>query len=118
MKNSADKRESLSKRNRENERTNQRIKELLQELKNEYPHQDIRPYSPSHQEILKIYEEGIYQNSNFTSSDVTENEVMKIRNSNSPTRPEITRYKLWLEQGYISPYTGRVIPLSRLFSED
>ena len=118
MKNSADKRKSMSNRNRENERTNQRIKELLQELKEQYPKQDIRPYSPSHQEILKIYEEGIYQNSNFSSSDVTENEVMKIRNSNSLKRSEITRYKLWLEQGYISPYTARVIPLSRLFSED
>lgn len=118
MKNSADKRKNMSNRNRENERTNQRVKELLQELKEQYPQQDIRPYSPSHQEILKIYEEGIYQNSEFSSSNVTENEVMKIRNSNSLKRSEITRYKLWLEQGYISPYTGRVIPLSRLFTED
>ncbi|RMG81358.1 MAG: CRISPR-associated protein Csn1, partial [Bacteroidetes bacterium] len=26
-------------------------------------------------------------------------------------------YKLWLEQGYVSPYTGKVIPLSQLFTK-
>ncbi len=118
MKNSADKRKTLSERNRENERTNQRIKELLQELKNEYPNQDIRPYSPSHQEILKIYEEGVFQNPQVSSAIVSEDDIKKIRNSNSLKKSDIIRYKLWLEQGYISPYTGRVIPLGRLFSED
>lgn len=118
MKNSADKRKTLSNRNRENERTNQRIKELLQELKEEYPQQDIRPYSPSHQEILKIYEEGVYHNFSVSSSVLSEDEVKKIRRSNTLKKSDIIRYKLWLEQGYISPYTGRVIPLSRLFSED
>ena len=118
MKNSADKRKALSSRNRENERTNQRIKELLQELKEEYPQQDIRPYSPSHQEILKIYEEGVYQNPRVSSSVLSEDEVKKIRNSNTFKKGELIRYKLWLDQGYISPYTGRVIPLGRLFTED
>ncbi len=118
MKNSAGLRELISKRNSENERTNQRIKELLQELKNEYPQQDIRPYSPSHQEILKIYEEGVFQNPGVSTTNLSEDEVIKIRRSNSLKKSDITRYKLWLEQGYISPYTGRIIPLSRLFTED
>lgn len=118
LKNPAGRRKDLSERNRENERTNQRLKELLQELKSEYSHQDIRPYSPSHQEILKIYEEGVYQNPNASFDEVSEDEVKKIRNSNSLKKNEIVRYKLWLEQGYLSPYTGRVIPLGRLFSED
>ncbi|MGV8964041.1 MAG: type II CRISPR RNA-guided endonuclease Cas9, partial [Candidatus Saccharimonadaceae bacterium] len=118
MKNSADKRKSLSERNRENERTNQRIKELLQELKEAYPNQDIRPFSPSHQELLKIYEEGVFQNPNVSSAIFSEDDIKKIRNSNTLKKADITRYKLWLEQGYVSPYTGRVIPLSRLFSED
>lgn len=118
MKNSADKRKTISSRNRENERTNHRIKELLQELKDQYPEQDIRPYSPSHQEILKIYEEGVYQNPNASNTILNELDVNKIRNSRTLSKNDITRYKLWLEQGYLSPYTGRVIPLSRLFTED
>ena len=49
---------------------------------------------------------------------LSEDEVNKIRNSNTLKKNDIVRYKLWLEQGYRSPYTGRVIPLSRLFTED
>lgn len=117
MKNSSKKREALSKRNAENENTNSRIKDLLKELKNESSN-DIRPYSSSHQEILKIYEEGVFQNPKVSYSIVNEDDISKIRNNNSPTKAEISKYKLWLEQGYISPYTGRVIPLSKLFSID
>ena len=118
MKNPAGKRKDLADRNRENERTNQRVKELLQELQSEYSQQDIRPYSPSHQDILKIYEEGVFQNPNASFDVLSQDEVKKIRNSNNLKKSDITRYKLWLEQGYLSPYTGRVIPLSRLFTED
>ncbi len=118
MKNSADKRKTISDKNVEKERTNQRIKELLKELKSDYKEADIRPYSPSHQEILKIYEEGVIQNPNVKYSNVSEEEINKIRKNNSPTKKDIEKYKLWLEQGYISPYTGKIIPLGKLFSEE
>ena len=115
MKNSSGKREAMSKRNIENENTNERIKSLLKELKNDSSN-DIRPFSPSHQEILKIYEEGVFQNPDVSFSKITEDDISKIRKSNSPTKSEINKYKLWLEQGYLSPYTGEIIPLSKLFS--
>lgn len=35
---------------------------------------------------------------------------------NQPTQSELIRYKLWLEQKYRSPYTGEIIPLSKLFT--
>ena len=42
-----------------------------------------------------------------------------IRGSNNgQTKSEITKYKLWLEQGYVSPYTGLPIQLSKLFTTD
>lgn len=118
MKNSSDKRKAMSTRNIENENTNERIKSLLEELKNNSSDDDIRPYSPSHQEILKIYEEGVFQNPKVSFSKIKEDDINKIRKSNSPTKSEINKYKLWLEQGYISPYTGKIIPLSKLFSID
>ena len=119
MKNSADKRKSMTNRIRENENTNTRIRQLLGELMNDSNIQaDIRPHSPSHQELLKIYEEGIAQNPNADYSVVSEDEILKIRKKNKPTGSDITRYKLWLEQGYISPYTGAIIPLSKLFTRD
>ncbi|QNM86771.1 CRISPR-associated protein Csn1 [Polaribacter pectinis] len=117
MKNSSDKRKAMSSRNIENENTNERIKSLLEELKND-SEDDIRPYSPSHQEILKIYEEGVFQNPDVSFTKMKEDDIDKIRKSSSPTKSEINKYKLWLEQGYISPYTGKIIPLSKLFSID
>ncbi|MDD2577206.1 MAG: HNH endonuclease domain-containing protein, partial [Bacteroidales bacterium] len=36
--------------------------------------------------------------------------------SSQPTKNDIIRYKLWLEQRYRSPYTGEIIPLSKLFT--
>lgn len=118
MKNPADKRKRMTQQNAERENTNERIILLLEELKNENSNENIRPYSPSHQEILKIYEEGIFQNPNVDYSSVSEDEVIKIRKNTSPTKSEIQRYKLWLEQKYLSPYTGQPIPLSGLFSTD
>lgn len=114
MKNPADKRKAMTEQNTANEATNIRIRELLKELMNDGETKgDVRPFSPSHQELLKIYEEGVYQ-----SLDKVEEDIEKIRKNSSPTSAEIKRYKLWLEQNYISPYTGKPIPLSRLFTTD
>jgi CRISPR-associated endonuclease Csn1 len=114
MKNDKKTRERISKSNTERENTNERIKAILEELKND-PNiaDDVRPYSPSHQEILKIYEDGL-----FSSLNEVADSIEKIRKNNKPTKAEIIKYKLWLEQGYISPYTGKIIPLTKLFSTD
>jgi CRISPR-associated endonuclease Csn1 len=112
MKNDKATRERMTKQISQNENTNLRIKAILTELKNEGIN-DVRPYSPSQQEILKIYEEGIYSSENRKEKL---EEVDKIRKNAKPTTSEINKYKLWLEQGYISPYTGKLIPLSDLFT--
>ncbi len=117
MKNSAEKRKNISERQTINENTNARIKLLLEELKNDYSEIDIRPYSPSHQEILKLYEEGVGQNPHVSYAKLGEDEIIKIRRNAKPTSNEIKKYKLWLEQNYISPYTGNPIPLSKLFTQ-
>lgn len=114
MKNDKATRIRISESNTARENTNERIKAILEELKSDPKvKDDIRPYSPSHQEILKIYEDGL-----FSSLNEVEDSIEKIRKSNKPTKAEITKYKLWLEQGYISPYTGKIIPLTNLFSTD
>ncbi|WP_299108399.1 type II CRISPR RNA-guided endonuclease Cas9 [uncultured Winogradskyella sp.] len=117
MKNPADKRKQISQKVSENENTNYRIKEVLKDLMTD-PLVDggVRSFSPSHQDLLKIYEEGVYQNPNARYDAVSEDEIQKIRRNNNPSKNEITRYKLWLEQGYISPYTGKPIQLSKLFT--
>ncbi|MBN1118655.1 MAG: type II CRISPR RNA-guided endonuclease Cas9 [Bacteroidales bacterium] len=117
MKNPADKRKQIAARQQENENTNQRIKQILTELMNDSAVEgDVRPHSPSHQEVLKIYEEGIYQNPNADYKKVNQDEIEKIRKTAKPSAKDITRYKLWLEQGYRSPYTGEMISLGKLFT--
>lgn len=117
MKNPAKKRANMAAKNTENENTNNRIKEILEELMADHSVQgDIRPYSPSHQEILKLYEEGVYLNPNAKYSAMSEDDVAKLRRTPSPSKSDIKKYKLWLEQGYCSPYTGKLIPLSELFT--
>ena len=111
MKNPASVRESITKKNSENENTNLRIKALLIEFLNDSQVENVRPYSPSQQEILKIYEEGVL-NADYEIPE----DILKISKSSQPTKSEITKYKLWLEQKYRSPYTGSMIPLNKLFT--
>src|SRR5690606_23765105 len=58
MKNTADERKRLTSQVTENENTNLRIKALLAELALDRDVENVRPYSPMQQEILKIYEDG------------------------------------------------------------
>jgi len=118
VKNSAEKRKKISSRNQENENTNHRIRLILKELQENDSTGTIRAYSPSQQEKLKLYEEGVFQNPDTNYTNLNETEVVKFRRNNDPTRSEIQKYRLWLEQGYISPYTGSVISLNKLFSNE
>jgi CRISPR-associated endonuclease Csn1 len=111
MKNPADARKRMTENINENENTNLRIKALLTELLNDSDIENVRPYSPMQQEILKIYEEGALN----AEGDIPD-DILKIAKQARPTSAELTRYKLWLQQKYRSPYTGDVIPLSRLFT--
>lgn len=111
LKNDKKERERLSKIITENENTNLRIKALLTELANDGDIENVRPYSPMQQEILKIYEDGVI------NSDIElPKEISKISKLSQPTKSELIRYKLWLEQKYRSPYTGEMIPLGKLFT--
>lgn len=111
MKNTADERERISQRMIANENTNLRIKALLMELLNDVEVENVRPYSPMQQEILKIYEEGA-----LNSEDNIPDDILKISKMAQPTSKELVRYKLWLQQKYRSPYTGDIIPLNKLFT--
>lgn len=116
MKNPADKRAEMTRRALENEQTNLRIKALLMEFRNpEFGVENVRPYSQSQQEILRIYEEEVLMSEPELPDDIAA--ILKKLNGNSrPSTAEVMRYKCWLEQKYCSPYTGDLIPLNRLFT--
>ena len=117
MKNTAEDRKWLSDQITNNEATNLRIKALLLELKENSDGKlqvdNVRPFSPMQQDALRIYEDGA-----LNSKIELPEDIIKISKSSQPSKAELQRYKLWLEQKYRSPYTGQVIPLGRLFTED
>lgn len=121
MKRTAKERDRMSKENTKNENTNERIRALLMELKNDTDIENVRPYSPMQQEILKIYEDGVlslFSEEELKKEGDKKEEIYNISKKAEPTSSELQRYKLWLEQKYRSPYTGQPISLSRLFTED
>lgn len=89
--------------------------------------QGVIPTSPSQQAILRIYEEGAHisggtydqSSKKIKLPDDIDSIVKKfdeVSENKRPTDAEVRKYKLWLEQHYRSPYTGRFIPLAKLFT--
>ena len=118
MKKTKDERADMTRRMQENEAANLPVKALLTEFMNpEFEIENVRPYSPGQQDLLRIYEDGV-----LGSAEVPDDIAGIIKKFNEsdagkrPTRSEVLRYKLWLEQKYRSPYTGEVIPLGKLFT--
>ncbi len=119
MKNPADKRKRMTEQIAENENANLRIKRMLMEFLNpEFGIEDVRPYSPGQQEILRIYEDGVL-NSGTEIPEFVSDILKKFKETDSKKQPstkDVLRYRLWLEQKYRSPYTNKAIPLSKLFT--
>lgn len=115
MKNPADKRKAMTELIQQKENANLRIKAMLMEFVNpEMGIENVRPYSPSQQDILRIYEENALEN--LSKDDKDFDFVSKISKTAQPSKSDIIRYKCWLEQKYRSPYTGEMIPLAKLFT--
>ncbi len=102
LKKNAEERKKLSEQILKNENERKKAVAILQELKN------ANADSPSDIERLRLWEE-------------TGNRFAKESNpkfSKEPTKQEIEKYMLWGEQNHISPYTGNLIPLSKLFTAE
>ena len=119
-----------SKRNKENRLANERAIAMLKELKSVYANSDIKEKSPFQQEKMKILEAGIVdaikydkdeQTYNYevetTEERFTKKEIKDLlkKEVSKISKKDIERYRLWLEQRYLSPYTGKPISLSNLF---
>lgn len=121
MKKSAPERKRIAEQNMKNENTTLRVKAMLTEFLNPtLGIEAVRPYSPSHQELFRIYEEGALTSASEIPDEITS--IIKAFNESDikkrPSTSDVKRYKLWLEQHYLSPYTGKVIPLSHLFTKE
>lgn len=117
LKQSKEKRIADTERNLANQSTNIRIKRLLSEfVKPQYQVENVRAQSVNQAELLKIYEDGALN----SGVDVPEEIINISRDLGNLSKPvsegDVNKYKLWLEQHYMSPYTGQPIPLSKLFT--
>ncbi len=118
LKQPSDKRKKDQKRMAENERTNHRIRTLLQEFAaDDCKINNVRPNSPSQLEILKIFEDGILHDETIEIDDDIQHIINDLGDTSTHvSHKDVIKYRLWLEQQYRSPYTGDVIRLTDLFT--
>jgi len=120
MKNNAADRKAITEMNLRNENTNLRIRAILAEFQN-IGVEKVMPHSPYQLDAFKIFEDGIIKSYSETDLkneklDGLDISILEMSKKSNPTAQEILKYKLWLEQKYRSPYTGEIIPLSKLFT--
>lgn len=126
LKKNAKDRKSATEVSSGNFQERQRIKKVLYELMNEDFEQyendgnsdsivknkvkfEIKPNPESPVDVNKFR---LWKN----MSGISDSELDKrIKDEKIPKNQEIKKYALWLSQKCVSPYTGRIIPLSKLF---
>ena len=117
LKQNAEQRKNTLTRQQDNEKANLRAKLLLQEFMNPDAGMDgVRAYSPSQLEVFRIYEDGVLNNPNATRDDDIQRIIKDLSELKQPSAADVRKYRLWLDQKYISPYTGQPIPLAKLFT--
>ena len=117
LKQNAEQRKNTLTRQQDNEKANLRAKLLLQEFMNpDMNIEGIRACSPSQLEIFRIYEDGVLNNPDIDKDDDIQRIIKELSELKQPSASDVKKYRLWLEQKYISPYTGQPIPLAKLFT--
>ncbi|WP_288763836.1 type II CRISPR RNA-guided endonuclease Cas9 [uncultured Weeksella sp.] len=125
LKKSAKEKEAETKRMSGNKAQNKRLRQILEEYLSHSPYK-ANPRNPDHFERLKIAEEGAEHTKNNDRKFFDENEELKgakiskkdiddILKKPHITKEDFEKYKLWIEQGYRSPYSGQIIKLTELF---
>lgn len=105
LKKTAEERKELSDINFKNQEDKRRIRAILRELK------IGNPESGSDIDRLRILEE----NGNYSARA---NNLRFFKKAGEPTSAEVEKYRIWIEQNCISPYTGKPIQLSKLFTRE
>jgi len=124
LKNNSVQRKKISDTQKGNFEEKRKIQKLLYELMNDgfeqYIDDDVKenatfevypnPESPADINKFRIWR---------SLSKKSDLEWIKIvREEKIPTKQEIKKYTLWISQNCRSPYTGKIIPLSKLFDKN
>lgn len=115
LKKSAKEKDAETKRQNGNKAQNKRLRQVLNEFFNQAPF-NANPNNKDHFERLKILEDTALNHYQYKNKE-EKKAIDKILNTKI-TKETFEKYKLWVEQGYISPYTGEPISLTNLFDGD
>ena len=113
----AEERAEMQRTQWENEAANIRARIVLEEMFKANKISELQRDSLRCKEKYRIVEDSILR-----ASSREEAEYMRIAremgSGKHPSSRDIEKYLHWIEQRYKSPYTGEVIPVSRLFTND
>lgn len=137
LKNNTDEKQKIAELQKKNYEEKLKIKALLKELiengitqeidnepplfkdgkfifntKQESTNFEVKPNPESPVDIEKFI---IWKSLSKFNDEVWEK---KVKNDKIPNEQQIQKYVLWLSQNCRSPYTGKIIPLSKLFDEN
>jgi CRISPR-associated endonuclease Csn1 len=127
LKKNSEERKKLSENNNANFLEKQRIKKLLYELLNdEFEHYDINgepiksafEVKPNPESPMDIEKFRIWKSCSGTDNEKLDEIFGKGNKQKIPTNEEVKKYTLWLSQKCMSPYTKKIIPLSKLFTKE
>jgi CRISPR-associated endonuclease Csn1 len=107
MKNNSEDRQKIADANNKNRVEKERIAKLLTEL--QYP--NFNENSPNDIEKFRLWKE-----SGGKKGEDDFDTLFKKNNADFVKDADIEKYRHWAEQNYRSPYTGRTIKLSELFT--
>ncbi len=125
LRNNSEERKKISELQDKNFQEKERARKLLKELLNStnFEHYDENgnkisasfTVKPNPDNPLDIEKFRIWKN----QSGLTDEELnKKLKDEKIPTELEVKKYILWLTQKCRSPYTGKIIPLSKLFDSN
>jgi CRISPR-associated endonuclease Csn1 len=125
LKQSAKEKEAETNRISKNRNQNKRLRQILEDFLDNQSY-NAKPNNSDHFERLKIAEEGAEHRSNndkefyekdekLKAKNITKKDIDEILKKTHITQQDFEKYKLWIEQGYRSPYSGRMIKLTDLF---
>ncbi|MBQ0046791.1 MAG: hypothetical protein KBT33_04660 [Prevotellaceae bacterium] len=124
MQKSKDQKQKYQKQLRENKNANKRAELILKEL-------GYESLSPFLKEKYRIYENCVNSLIKYDKKDkvyeykdgeviktITKQEIEVIQSANEISQNDLIRYRLWLDQRFTSPYTGKPISLCDLFDRE
>lgn len=119
LKKSVKEKDADTTRQKGNRAQNKRIRQVLEEFLSNSTY-NANPKNSDHFERLKIVEEGAEHRKNidkefFKDKSYSKKDIEDILKKQSISKADFEKYKLWIEQGYLSPYSGQMIKITELF---